>query len=117
MTAFTLQGQYHLAILGDLNTMGHGIARWSPNFCCDKMRFRNLGWTEAQVWDDIVIKEVDVAYLPAGDGKSKEQPSVQVNERLKAIGLDKSTCADALNPGESYRHSTPRCNRATRIAS
>lgn len=80
--------------------MGHGIARWSPNFCCDRMRFRNLGWTEAEVWDKMVIKEMDEAYLPADDGKPREQSSNQLNKRLQSLGLDEATCADALNPGD-----------------
>jgi hypothetical protein len=35
-------GFYHQAILGDLNTMAHGIARLSPSYCCDQVRCRNL---------------------------------------------------------------------------
>lgn len=26
-----------------MNTMAHGIARLSPNYCCDRMRFRLVG--------------------------------------------------------------------------
>ncbi len=65
------------------------------------MRFRNLGRTEAQVWDDIVISQVDEAYLPADDGKGKEKTSGRVNARLESLGLDNITCSDALNPGQS----------------
>ena len=34
------RGLQQQAILGDLNTMAHGIARFSPNHCNDHMRFR-----------------------------------------------------------------------------
>ena len=88
--------------------MGHGIARWSPNFCCDRMRFGNLGRTEAQVWDDLIIQQTDKAYLPADDGKSKEQIPGRINERLKGLGLDQVTCADALNPGKPFRRKARR---------
>lgn len=66
------------------------------------MRFGNLGRTEAQVWDDLIIEHTDEAYLPADDGKSKEQTPGRINERLKGLGLDEATCADALNPGKRF---------------
>lgn len=37
-------------IFGDLNTMAHGIARLSPFFCSDSLRFRSIGYSEAQWW-------------------------------------------------------------------
>lgn len=43
-----LQGLHHQAILADLNTMAHGVARLSPHYCCDGMRFRTLGRSEAE---------------------------------------------------------------------
>ncbi len=39
---------FHQAILADLNTMAHGVARLSRHYCCDAMRFRSLGRTEAE---------------------------------------------------------------------
>ena len=36
------QGLHQQAILGDLNTMAHGIARLSPSHCNDHMRFRSV---------------------------------------------------------------------------
>ncbi|CAG8451861.1 3256_t:CDS:2 [Acaulospora colombiana] len=38
-------------IFGDLNTMGHSIARLSPLYCTDRYRFLSLGWTESEWWD------------------------------------------------------------------
>ena len=67
-----MQGYYHIAILGDMNTMAHGIARLSPNFCCDKMRFRNLGRTEAQFWEDAVLAQADKKYSAKFDGKAEQ---------------------------------------------
>lgn len=34
-----VQGVSTLAILGDMNTMAHGIARLSPAYCTDRLRF------------------------------------------------------------------------------
>jgi len=39
-----------VAVLGDLNTMANGVARLSPHYCCDHMRWRTLGCSEAQFW-------------------------------------------------------------------
>ncbi len=48
-------------ILGDLNTMGHGVARLSPHYCCDAMRWRSLGWYEAAWWHAHVLSQVSSA--------------------------------------------------------
>ncbi|KAI8060193.1 Endonuclease/exonuclease/phosphatase [Gongronella butleri] len=45
----------HQAIVGDLNTMAHSIARVSPKYARDRYRFLSLGWTEADVWDRVVL--------------------------------------------------------------
>ena len=42
-------------ILGDLNTMGHSVARLSPNYCCDHMRWGSLGSCEAAWWQRNVL--------------------------------------------------------------
>ncbi|KAI9029936.1 Endonuclease/exonuclease/phosphatase [Phycomyces nitens] len=39
-------------IFGDLNTMGHSIARLSPVYCRDRYRWASLGKTESGWWDD-----------------------------------------------------------------
>ena len=61
------QGMYHQAILGDLNTMAHGIARFSPHFCTDKMRFWSLGQSEAAFWDRAVFNIIDSNCHPDQD--------------------------------------------------
>ncbi|CAG8719981.1 5745_t:CDS:2, partial [Racocetra fulgida] len=38
-------------IFGDLNTMGHSIARLSPLYCTDRYRFLSLGCSESEWWD------------------------------------------------------------------
>jgi hypothetical protein len=35
---------------GDLNTMGHGVARLSPYHCTDHLRWGTLGQSEAAFW-------------------------------------------------------------------
>lgn len=42
-------------IFGDLNTMAHGIARLSPKYCRDRMRWASLGWSEAQWFQQHLI--------------------------------------------------------------
>ena len=73
-----VQGLYHQAILGDLNTMAHGIARLSPKFCKDKMRFWSIGQSEAQFWDKAVFQVVDPDTIPEQD--SNWQQRAQADE-------------------------------------
>lgn len=79
--------------------MGHGIARLSPNYCCDQLRFRNLGFTEAQVWDKYVLQQRDQQYLIENDGKPHASVSGQMNTMLSSLGLAEEYCGDILNPG------------------
>lgn len=37
-------------IFGDLNTLGHSIARLSRSFCCDDLRWKSIGESESQFW-------------------------------------------------------------------
>jgi hypothetical protein len=37
-------------ILGDLNTQANSLARLSPHYCTDHMRWASFGWFEAEVW-------------------------------------------------------------------
>lgn len=104
------QGYDHLAILGDLNTMAHGIARLSPSYCCDRMRFLSLGSDEAVFWKRYVLAVRDPRYdLPATvasdidnvheDSATLEAMPPPVNEQLKKWGLPETVARDALNPG------------------
>lgn len=40
----------HQLIFGDLNTLGHGVARFHPRFCRDSLRWRTMGSSEASWW-------------------------------------------------------------------
>lgn len=75
---------YHQAVLGDLNTMAHGIARFSPKFCTDKMRFWSLGQSEAALWQKKVFNIVDLNTIPEQDEAQKVRqrsgPSEQVSQ-------------------------------------
>ncbi len=42
-------------IFGDLNTMAHGIARFSPLYCSDKLRLLSIGYSEAQWWQRYIF--------------------------------------------------------------
>lgn len=78
----------HVAVLGDLNTMAHGVARLSPHYACDALRWRTLGSYEAEVWAARVFAVTDPP-----DG-SPPPP----NPRLLALGLEPHECRDATNP-------------------
>lgn len=41
---------YEQLIFGDLNTMGHGVARLHPRLCRDTLRWRTFGSSEAAWW-------------------------------------------------------------------
>lgn len=42
---------FNQLIFGDLNTMGHGVARFHPRFCRDSLRWRTMGSSEAAWWN------------------------------------------------------------------
>ena len=81
-----MQGLVHQAILGDLNTMAHGIARFSPKFCKDKMRFWSLGQSEAAFWDRAVFQVMDLDTVP-------EQDSNWLNRAQAGEGRGGKVCA------------------------
>ena len=66
-----LQGLYRQAILGDLNTMAHGIARLSPHYCCDYMRLWSIGQPEALFWHHNLMCVPDPDYQPYQDSQPK----------------------------------------------
>lgn len=66
----------HQVILGDLNTMGHSVARLSPSYCCDSMRWRSLGSSEAAWWQKHVLSVT----------------GVWVSADVSALGLDVLSC-------------------------
>ena len=49
----------HVIICGDLNTIGHSIARLGRNICTDKLRFApsTLFLTEGQWWQKYVFNQ------------------------------------------------------------
>lgn len=55
----------HQMVLGDLNTMAHGLARLFPKYCCDALRWRSLGWSEAAWWQRNLFSVTDA--LAGGD--------------------------------------------------
>ena len=46
----TEEGVQNQIIFGDLNTMGHGVARFHPRFCRDSLRWKTMGSSEAAFW-------------------------------------------------------------------
>ncbi|ORZ36738.1 Endonuclease/exonuclease/phosphatase [Catenaria anguillulae PL171] len=78
------QSRYQI-LCGDLNTMAHGIARLSPNFCNDSMRWRTLGSTEAEWLTRNVLAQ------PAKD--------MPFNPALLSLNLPPAVVEAARNPG------------------
>lgn len=101
------KGYFHQAILGDLNTMAHGIARLSPSHCCDMMRFRSIGYDEASMWQRYVIEVYDARYLPERDSSTEDADNVrsaapiEANKHLVGWGMEREVALDALNPAFS----------------
>jgi len=75
----------HQIILGDFNTMAHGIARLSPKYCLDHMRWKSLGRTEAEFWSDHIL--------------SYHVEHGEINTHLKGLGLPHSVLTNARNSG------------------
>lgn len=57
--------------------MGHGIARFSPKFCTDKMRFWTLGQSEAAFWHRTVFSVTDPDTVPDQDAAQHSQKAVE----------------------------------------
>lgn len=72
------------ALMGDLNTMGNGVARLSPHYCTDHMRWGSLGWFEAELLDRRVLAVQD------------PEPT---NRWAQRQGLPEAVCRDLVNPG------------------
>jgi hypothetical protein len=51
----TIEKQSYGLILGDFNTLAHSIARFSPKYCKDQLRWRSWGYTEAEWWYKYVL--------------------------------------------------------------
>ncbi|KAK9842835.1 hypothetical protein WJX74_003107 [Apatococcus lobatus] len=96
------KGMYHQAIMGDLNTMAHGIARLSPNFCNDRMRFLSLGQSEAEFWHHNLFMVTDPAFEPSRDKQNQHLAGGSanpINQKLQWWGMPEHVCKEALNPG------------------
>jgi len=102
------------AVLGDLNTMAHSVARLHPAYCCDRFRWRSWGSSEARFWarnlfavaDGAVACEALRAAAAAAGGR-RYPPSTPLlappgeggNPRLRALGFPEALCQAATNPG------------------
>ena len=84
------------------NTMAHGVARLSPKFSRDKMRWLSLGQTEAGFWQRNLfdLQDPQHAILPGGaapDNAQADRP--QHNSRLAWYGVPEAACRELINPG------------------
>jgi hypothetical protein len=88
------QGLFHQAILGDLNTMAHGVARLSPRYCTDRMRALSLGTAEAVVWERHVLCVHDPNYSKDADAKEERWKGQEEDETIDAT-MSPSTVEEA----------------------
>lgn len=58
---FIQDGLQYQIIAGDLNTMAHGIARLSPKYCCDMLRFFSIGYSESAWWKYHIFDVLDIS--------------------------------------------------------
>lgn len=96
-----MQGLYHQAIFGDLNTMAHGIARFSPRYCKDKMRFWSIGQSEAEFWDHTVFKVMDPDAIPEQD--SLVQQRSRPTAATQAVDNQPTTQAGKEAPSTNHK--------------
>ena len=75
---------HHQLIFGDLNTMGHGVARFHPRFCRDSLRWRTMGSSEASWWHRHLFS------FTTTDGDH--------NERLRRFRFSESDLQTLRNP-------------------
>lgn len=86
----------HQAILGDFNTLSHGIARLSPHYCTDSLRWGSLGFTEAEWWTKHVLTR------PAADADSHSHPHPHAHphsHRALRKWLPEESLRALANPG------------------
>lgn len=82
--------------------MGHGIARFSPKFCTDKMRFWSLGQAEAVFWDRNVFQVLDTGTASTQDGKQSSADVMQSASLAAASQHAQTASTHAPAPGELY---------------
>jgi len=85
------RGYTHQALLGDLNTLGHGIVRWSPQHCNDSLRWRSLGHSEGQFWTDYVLQVYDPVY---GKVSMASQPPLMPQKLVEGLPFSAESWAD-----------------------
>lgn len=73
------QRPWRHAILGDLNTMAHGVARLSPHYAQGPLRWRTLGLTEAEWWERHVL------WRRRGTGEDAEEEELVVATRRQRL--------------------------------
>lgn len=92
------RGLTRQVIGGDLNTMGHGVARFSPWHCTDHLRWATLGQDEATFWQHHVFDVHGDATVPADQARPNLPPHISPSPASHPTPALRSmlACADAL---------------------
>lgn len=84
-------------ICGDLNTMGHGVARLSPFHCTDSLRWGTLGQYEAQFWHDTVFAVRGDECVAPHIAHSKSAPALVRTTSRGASGANMPSVVDSAS--------------------
>jgi endonuclease/exonuclease/phosphatase family metal-dependent hydrolase len=96
------QRPWRHAILGDLNTMAHGVARLSPHYAHGPLRWRTLGLTEAEWWERHVLwRRRQGEEEDGGGGEAEEVVVATRRQRLVQWGVP-ADAARALVPNPGF---------------
>lgn len=80
----------HQIICGDMNTLGHSIARFSHHHCADRLRWRSFGLSESEWWHEYLLR----CFTPL----DREGENVLL-KKYHAKHLPRDVIACATNPG------------------
>lgn len=83
-------------IFGDLNTVAHGIARFSPNHCCDYLRWKSLGWSEAQWWNNHIFNNPIKNQEKEKEKESKREDETEKEKKESTKEIEISNDQDDL---------------------
>jgi hypothetical protein len=93
---FTAQNknQKYGLILGDFNTLAHSIARFSGKYCKDSLRWKSIGYSEAEWWYKYVL---DTTQYRSDYYKTIESGQNTIKTPLSSLKLPNMTDEDVLN--------------------
>lgn len=90
--------------------MAHGIARLSPRYCTDRMRYLSLGRDEAVMWQRHVLAVPDPRYDPTRDEDRQQAAQTQPGKKTPQQRLVTQECEDGSAATGTGSHPPPPPN-------